>query len=655
MTQASAPEPVIVVTALPAPAADKALAVVTIDDSALRRSPSTQLDQLLKSVAGLQLFRRSDARSGHPTSQGVTLRALGGNAASRALLLLDGVPQADPFGGWVNWPAYDPASLAEVRVTRGGGSVAAGPGALAGVIELSSRAAIARPLGELAIGSRATLAGDLLAGARLGPGWLSLGGRYERSDGFVPVVAAQRGPADIRAPYQQASVHARLVEPLSDATEAQFAARLFSDERQRGLAFTANRTRGADASLRLVGRGAIGWTALAYVQWRTLSSSFASVNAARTLATRVSLQDDVPSRAFGGSADVRLQLGGTGQLRLGGDARLARGHSHEFYAFAAGTPSRQRDSGGRAATYGLFAEASHDAGRATLTLAGRLDRWRIDGGFLTENILSTGAVLTDARYPARAGWRPTARAGASVPVSHLLTLRAAAYLGWRLPTLNELFRPFRAGPDATAANPLLRPERLSGAEVGAHVGKGRFTLDATAFANRLSDPIVNVTLASGPGLFPGVGFVSAAGKYRQRRNARPTVVHGVELDGRAAFGRWSLSAGYSLADARAAAGLRPAQTPRHSASATFGWDGAVSLALTVRHVGGQYEDDLNTQRLAPAATLDAFASVPLARRLKLTLRGENLLDAMVAAGISSDGIIERATPRTVLLGLRLGD
>src|SRR3954463_1535404 len=99
-----------------------------------------QLNQLLKDVPGLQLFRRSDARSGHPTSQGVTLRALGGNASSRALLMLDGVPQSDPFGGWVNWPAYDPQELNSVRVVRGGGSVANGPGALAGTIEMTSRA-----------------------------------------------------------------------------------------------------------------------------------------------------------------------------------------------------------------------------------------------------------------------------------------------------------------------------------------------------------------------------------------------------------------------------------------------------------------------------------------------------------------------------------
>src|SRR3982750_2687422 len=143
MMQATLPEPLsqpIIVTAraLPDPEAERAYLVDTIDGRRLKNSPSTQLDQILKDIPGLQLFRRSDARSGHPTSQGVTLRALGGNASSRALLVLDGVPQADPFGGWVNWPAYDPEDLAGIRLIRGGGSVANGPGALAGTIETSS-------------------------------------------------------------------------------------------------------------------------------------------------------------------------------------------------------------------------------------------------------------------------------------------------------------------------------------------------------------------------------------------------------------------------------------------------------------------------------------------------------------------------------------
>src|SRR5215208_6439834 len=123
------PQAAIIITgqALPEAKAERVYAVERIGRQRIEQSPSLALDQLLKDVPGVQLFRRSDSRSGHPTSQGVTLRALGGNASSRALLVLDGVPQSDPFGGWVNWPAYDPSNLAQIRVVRDGGSVTYGP------------------------------------------------------------------------------------------------------------------------------------------------------------------------------------------------------------------------------------------------------------------------------------------------------------------------------------------------------------------------------------------------------------------------------------------------------------------------------------------------------------------------------------------------
>ena len=139
-----APEIVVTGRGLEAPPGEAAYAVVTIDAGRLGDSASGRLEDALRDAAGIAQFRRSDSRSAHPTSQGITLRGLGGNASSRALLLLDGVPQADPFGGWVAFPAYLPERLAGVRVVRGGGSGYAGPGALAGTIELTSGGPAAR-------------------------------------------------------------------------------------------------------------------------------------------------------------------------------------------------------------------------------------------------------------------------------------------------------------------------------------------------------------------------------------------------------------------------------------------------------------------------------------------------------------------------------
>ena len=108
--------------------------VVEIDRARIEANASDRLESVLADVAGLQQFRRSDSRSANPTSQGITLRGLGGNAASRALLILDGVPQADPFGGWVAFPAYATDRIGRIRVTRGGGSGFYGAGALAGTV-----------------------------------------------------------------------------------------------------------------------------------------------------------------------------------------------------------------------------------------------------------------------------------------------------------------------------------------------------------------------------------------------------------------------------------------------------------------------------------------------------------------------------------------
>jgi outer membrane receptor protein involved in Fe transport len=662
--QPQPPEQIIIVTGHGlAPAGGEAVFdVVILDRERLTGSASNRLEDVLRDVPGFQLFRRSDARSANPTSQGATLRALGGNASSRALLLLDGVPQTDPFGGWVSWPAYDPQRLGEVRVTRGGGSGANGPGALAGTIELES-AAPSQTAGfaaRLAYGSSDGVDAHAGLGLALGAGFLSVSGAWARSDGFIPVVAGQRGPADRPSPYRQGSVALRAVAPLGRAAELQASGLAFQDSRERGTAYSDIRTTGADASLRLVGRR---WSALAYVQTRDFYNSFAAVGAARSAASRVSEQYNVPSTGVGARIEARPRLGRDVELRVGGDWRATDGRSEERFAFQNGVGTRGRVAGGRTETFGTFAEGAWRTEALTLTAGGRIDRWRIADGFLDERVLATGAILTDAAFPGRAGWEPTARAGLAWRTAAAATLRGAVYLGWRLPTLNELYRPFRVGADATAANAALAPERLQGIEAGADwrpAPGARIAL--TLFASRLEGAIANVTLGRGPGTFPGIGFVAAGGEFRQRRNLDAIETRGVEIDARLDFGHWSLSGGYSFADAEVEAsgaalplnGLRPAQTPRHSLSATLAWRGGsgARALLGTRYTSGQYEDDLNAQRLPGALTLDAAASMPIAGGLAIEARAENLTDARVVAGISGDGVIERGTPRTLWIGLR---
>ena len=504
---------------------------------ALEAQSDVRLENQLRDIPGLQQFRRSDARSANPTSQGITLRGLGGNASSRALLILDGVPQADPFGGWVAWPGYDALKLSGARVRRGGGSGADGPGAIAGSVELFSD-----DVGDLielgaAYGSRNSVDADLLFGRELGQGQLTISANYARGDGFVPIIENQRGSVDRQAEYEQAGLAVRFVAPLSDSTELQANVRAFTDERERGFAFSENHNDGADASIRLVNRSDDGWqwSALGYVQIRNFDVSFGGVTANRNAVNRVFEQFNVPSTGLGARFEVRPPVGDHVELRIGGDWRRTEGVTNEnFFFLNNDTPRRQRRAGGDTATFGGFVEASLQASDAlVLTGGGRVDFWSINDGFRREIELINpfpGSVRTDARFASRKGTEFTGRGGFAFDATEELTMRGAAYLGWRLPTLNELFRPFRVGPDATAANELLNPERVKGAELGLDWDSGDLSIGVTAFYNELDNAVANVTLANGPGLFPGVGFVSGAGVFRQRQNLDSIESKGIELD-----------------------------------------------------------------------------------------------------------------------------
>ncbi|MGB5722968.1 MAG: TonB-dependent receptor, partial [Parasphingorhabdus sp.] len=616
--------PEIIVTGLPASRGDKAYSATDVSlDSA------QTVENTLRDVPGLQQFRRSDARSANPTSQGVTLRGLGGNASSRALLILDGVPQADPFGGWVAWPGYDALALNSARITRGGGSGADGQGAISGTIELFSDNVGDRIELGAAYGSRNSVDADLLFGRELGQGQLTISANYARGDGFIPIIEGQRGSVDRPAEYEQAGLAVRFVAPLSDNVELQTNVRAFTDDRERGFAFSENHNDGADASIRLVDRTSDWqWSALAYLQIRNFDVSFGGVDDDRNAVSRVFEQFNVPSTGLGARFEVRPPVGDDVELRIGGDWRRTEGITNENFFFADNdTPRRTRRAGGSTATYGGFVEASVQASDAlVLTGGGRIDFWSIDNGFRREIELINpvpGAVRSDEVFASRSGSEFTGRGGFAFDATDMLTLRGAAYLGWRLPTLNELFRPFRVGADATAANELLEPERVKGAELGLDWDNGNIKLGFTAFYNQLDNAIANITLANGPGLFPGVGFVGADGTYSQRQNLEAIKSRGVEIDAEFDLNELAdgltLRAAYSYVDAEvngtgtatAIDGLRPAQIPRHNASGSIRWEGdnGTGASLSARYTGQQFEDDVNVLSLADAFTIDGRMAI----------------------------------------------
>lgn len=661
-------------------------ALTAFSGEQLRANPASTLDAALRSVPGFSLFRRSDSFSANPTAQGVSLRGLGPSGASRSLVLLDGVPLNDPFGGWVAWSKVPRESLAGAEIVRGGGATAWGNAALGGIVQLLTAAPDPRPAGADLQSARATTPGETgptgrltLAGGTLGTrsaelavshpvgsDTLQVFGRTFATDGFTLVAPEDRGAIDRSAASEHEWLAARWIHRLDSGVRLTTTVRTYAEDRSNGTPYQRNASREDFASLALAGPdgGAFSWHAVAYAQEQSFASTFSSVAAGRATETPASDQYDVPAEAFGGAwtGVWRTDLGRTS---TGLDWRRVRGETRERYFYSAGDFARERVAGGTQVVAGLF--ALHERSLAPdlrLTAGGRVDFWRESAGRRRETERATGSALRDESYAARDGVEFSPSLGLVWRPARGWRARIAAQHSFRRPTLNELYRPFRVGNVITEANATLATERATSAEFGLEYEARAWTVVAAFFWNDLRDAVGNVTLHRGPGSFPVVGFVPAGGLGRQRLNLDRTRVQGLELSARwVATGALSLTADYLYNDAtvRAAdvapglAGKRLAQVPRHVAAFGASWSPVARLTFTprARFLGRQFEDDENKLRLGAALVVDLGASYRLTENAALYLHAENLTDERIETGRSADGLVNTGSPRLVLGGVRL--
>lgn len=614
---------------------ETAASVVVLSSEELAATAAPTVDDALRQVPGFSLFRRAGSRFANPTAQGATLRGLGGSGTSRALVLADGVPLNDPFGGWIYWARVPRAALERVEVLRGAGSDLYGSGALAGVIQLLRRDASTPGLfAEASYGEHDTPEGTAFGAWNSGSWGASLAAEGFRTDGYVLVDPAERGPVDMAANSRHSTAELTVEHRLN---EGRLFARgsWFDEERGNGTPLQRNDTEvrqwsaggdwtlsGGALSLRLSGGD------------QDFHQTFTAVSADRTT-ERLTRSQSVPSDFAGLSVQASRPLGDRHALVGGLEAREVRGTSDEIIVTPGGP--RPESAGGQQRTTGLFLEdVIRATPRLTLTLGGRMDLWTNDEERGDEREESAFSPRASVLFQATESWAWT----------------ASAYRAFRAPTLNELYRAFRVGDALTLANPDLRAERLTGGETGAlwtHSG-GRLTARTTLFWMEVEQTIANVTLTTEPGLIT-----------RQRRNLGRTQSRGIEAEATARAGRWTLSGGYLFADAQVESasaepgleGLRLPQVPRHQANFQIRFDDPrlASVGLQARWMDAQFDDDLNRFRLGSFATLDAIVSRLLGHGVSVFAAAENLLDERFDIGRTP--VRTLGPPRTVRAGVRV--
>ena len=155
---------VVTATRLEQRVADIPASVSVIGSEAIQRSPAVVADDVLRQIPTFSLFRRTSSLASHPTAQGVSLRGVGPSGVSRTLVLLDGIPFNDPFGGWVYWTRVPLMDTERIEVVDGAASSLYGNYAMGGVINIVTN----RPVPDTIIfkpqyGNRATPKMDVFA------------------------------------------------------------------------------------------------------------------------------------------------------------------------------------------------------------------------------------------------------------------------------------------------------------------------------------------------------------------------------------------------------------------------------------------------------------------------------------------------------------
>jgi outer membrane receptor protein involved in Fe transport len=654
----TAPPPIVVRAArLPPAPGDLAFSIIRLDATAL--AVSERLDDALGAAPGFSLYRRTSSLGANPTTQGVSLRGIAGSGASRALVTLDGVPQNDPFGGWVIWTSLPPEAISGVSLVRGAGAGPYGAGALTGVVALEQPSQIdGGAAGDVEAGDHGYGRAAAITEIDTGPARVFLDASGETSGGWIPVIAG-RGSVDRPLTLHDWSAAERAEIDLGSAVLSERIAG-YDEIRGAGTLHANSAAQGIQASATLVDQpaaSAVGWRLQGWIDGSNLTNSSASVSANRDIATLADNQYATP--ALGGGLNAALRRETTAySWEVGVDVRDMDGESRERL-YNQGAFTGDRTSGGGETVAGVYAEGSRDLGPWLLTGGLRLDGW----ADYASKLVQTGSAPLDQHTADRGGAVPTGRLGVRRDLSRDLYVRAAAYAGFRPATLNELHRPYRVGNDVTEANPALTPERLYGAEVGLG-GDRRVKWDADLFFNQLANAVTNVTIGKGPASFPLAGYVPAGGVLFERENAGSINAHGAEGDASTALGvglevRAAFSYTHARVDGGAQApqltGLRPALTPTTTVTAGLDWRATARLTLTAqaRYESDRFDDDQNTRLIKGGAGVDGRAAWRVSKTLSAYVAADNLFNARPQTGRSATDVVTHDAPRLVRIGLSL--
>jgi outer membrane cobalamin receptor len=603
-----------------------------LDAAAIATSSAYTADALLRTLPGFDRTRSNSLF----TNYGQLRVSFAGAGNDRGLVLADGLPAQDGFGGQVDWAAYPASNVQRAELLLGAGSALYGAGAVGGVLDLQTLAPPAQgalPSGRLSIaaGNNGYTEQTVNASGSIAPRLTTaVALQQQRLQYFALSPAYQSANSGIsRADAAMSSVRLRYALSSRDAIEV--GQRGAWDDQNEGRPNYTFWRRLSQTELRYTHSGP-----QSVVQTSLYSRNTFLVNVADQFPSSPGVLryvQDVPTNESGASLRW-ITGGGPSTLELLADARHVGGESLQYGSNAA----LQNSGGGLQSLGGFAAQETWTSGRFEAVGGARFDTIQSYG----LQLVSVSKGVTKVTAPSnRTDQAISPRLALRYDLSPSVSFRASSGSGLRAPFLNELVRGFFIGDVSYQPNPSLVPERSNTTSAGIDVLGGRTHLSLDAFDTTVNDAIMFRTIDATHQLRSNVARTHT--DAYMLRFAR-------DLSSCSRVSAWVTTQNSRVESGSSSiVGKQLQYVPLQSASIDYAARvGTVGAGVTVSYAGQTYADDLNTQPLGTAVLVGARTRIPLADGASLDIRADNLTNARYLSSIDRFG-----PPAIVSVGVSL--
>ncbi len=588
-----------------------------ISEKDIAQTAAFRVDDLFKELPGIYVRSYQGIMSSSTTND-ISMRGMTGE--NRILVLRDGIPINDAYGGAVEWNEVNVDDLKKIEIVRGPGSALYGSNAMAGVVNMITKKPPEKMETSIKAGYGEMNTQQLAAknSASFGRFGYSLSGAYLSTDGYSDIPESKRKSYHTERALDRANFDGKMTYDVDDSSLLSLLFGLYDQQTTGAYTIPGYEVNNDSNRLGLnYRREGKGWNLTGTLYRTEDNSDYTSPNSTYSAVSYISANSQ---ENYGANLQGTMEIFSGHSLTVGSDFKQGEIDRHDDYKQTVRTitvEGQQRYEALYAQDEMTFGENWH------VVLGGRYDWWTSSDGSGSDNT----AKVKETDYPEKSDGAFNPKLGVNYRLFQSTTLRGAVGTAFLAPTLSDLYRTYATTTTVYQNNPDLTPETSISYEAGVDQRLGdKIMVRTTLYQTDSEDFVSNIFREK-------IGSVS----YYDKRNVGEVRIQGVEVEGRMRLdNQWSFFATATYNESKIKEYVENpsledkylAKSPKdiYGFGVVYDNPDLFTAKLSGRYVGIRYNDDANTTELDSYCTADLKLSRQIGKNLVAALTIDNLTD-----------------------------